>query len=38
MKRWFYWVFTIVFLALLAVPGIAYLMGYEAENYENRRC
>ncbi len=36
MKRSFYWMFTVVFLALLAVPGIAYLMGYEAENYENR--
>lgn len=36
MKRSFYWIFTVVFLALFAVPGIAYLMGYEAKNYENR--
>jgi hypothetical protein len=36
VKRTFAWIFVLAFLAILALPGAAYLAGYEAENLENR--
>lgn len=36
MKKAFLWIFILAFIAVLTVPGIAYLAGYQAENLENR--
>ena len=36
MKKPFALIFVLAFLAVLALPGVAYFAGYEAENLENR--
>lgn len=36
MKKTIAWLFIALFLAVCALPGAAYLAGYEPENYEKR--
>ena len=36
MKKPLCLIFVLLFFAVLAVPGVAYLSGYEAQNLENR--